>query len=96
MRKASETRIKALEDELITVRGELSKGEADLNWVRARIRTAIADFKNSPLFENYIESRRRQWVANFHRSKCYMVEIQQATLADANWVLDKHKILHLE
>ena len=60
MRVASEERIQALEDELKTIRGELSKAEANLNGVRARIRTAVADFKQSPVFESYIESKRRQ------------------------------------
>ena len=59
MRVASETRIKALREELTTVRDELSRTEADHNGARARIRTTMADFKNSPVFESYIELKGR-------------------------------------
>ena len=96
MRVATDTRIQVLRDELKIVRGKLSKAEDDLNGARARIRTTVADFKRSPVFENYVESRRRQWVSDFHRSEGSIVEIQQSTLAGANRVLDKLKILHPE
>ena len=33
-------------------------------------------------------------MSDFHRSEGFMVEIEQATLAEANRVLDKLKILH--
>ena len=66
MRVAADTRIEVLGDELKTVPGKLSKAEADLNGARARIRTVVADFKMSPIFESYIESRRQQWVSDFH------------------------------
>ena len=62
IRTASETRIKALEEELKGVRGVLNKTEADLNRARARIHFIVADFENSPSFESFIESRRQQWV----------------------------------
>ena len=75
MRVASETRIQALGDKLTTVRGELSKAEADLKGTRARIRTTVADFKKSPVFENYIESGRQLWVSNFHRSEGFIIEM---------------------
>ena len=93
---ASETRIKALGDELITVRGELSKAEADLNAAKVRSYTTVEDFKNSPVFENYIESMSQQWVSDFHRNEGFIVEMQQATLTGANRVLDKIKALHPE
>ena len=39
---------KALEGELKIARGALSRTEDDLNEARARIRSAVADYKNSP------------------------------------------------
>ena len=45
LRVAVETRIEAL--------------EANLNEVRAKIRTAVADFKKSPVFESIVESKRQ-------------------------------------
>ena len=96
IRTVSETRIKALEEELKGVRGVLNKIEADLKGARARIRSAMAEFKNSPGFESYIELRRHQWVLDFHRSKGFQIEMQQATLDRANRVLDKLKALHPE
>ena len=96
MRAASKTRIQALEDELKTVRGVLSMTKADVNGARARIHTAVADFRKSPVLESYIEARRRQWVSEFHRSTSFMVEMQQATLDGANRVLDKLNPLHSE
>ena len=96
IRTASETRIKALEEELKGVRGVLSKIEDELNGARARIRSAVADYKKSPSFENYVELRRQQWVLDSHRSEGYQIEMQQATLDGAKWVLDKLKPLHPE
>ena len=59
LRGAAETRIPALEGELKTARGELSRTKVDLNETRARIRFAEADYKNSPAFEwNFIEEVR--------------------------------------
>ena len=60
MRVAAETRIQAFENELKTVHGELSKSEAGLKGARARIHNTVVDFKNSPVFESYFESRRQQ------------------------------------
>ena len=59
MTVASEKRIQELRDDLKTVRGELSKAAADLNETRVRIRTAVAEFKHSFVFESYTESRRQ-------------------------------------
>ena len=67
--------IQALEDELKTAHSELIKTEADLNGARARIRTAVVEFKKSPIFESYIESKRQQWVSDFHRSEGFLVEM---------------------
>ena len=60
MRVAVETRIEALEGELKNAHSELSKTEADLNEDRARICTAVADFKKSLVFESFVESKRPQ------------------------------------
>ena len=49
MRVAAEMRIQGLGDELKTIRGELSKAEADLDGARARICTTVVDTKNSPV-----------------------------------------------
>ena len=76
MRVAYETRIQALGDELTIVHGELSKTKVNLNGARARIRTAVVDFKKSSVMESYIESRRQQWVSDFHRSVGFIVEMQ--------------------
>ena len=89
MRAAFETRIKALEDELTTTRGELNKAEADLNGTKTRIHPAVADYKNSPGFENYVDLRRQQWVFDFHQSEGLQNEIKLATIDGANRVLDK-------
>ena len=56
----------------------------------------MADFKNNLVFDKYIESKRQQWVSDFHRNEGFMVEMQQATLVGANRVLDKLKALHPE
>ena len=74
----------------------LSQTEADLNGARARIRSAVADFRNSPAFENLIELRRQEWLANFHQSVGYRNEITHAMVEGANRVLDRLKALHPE
>ena len=74
----------------------MSRTEADLNGARARIRSAVADFKNSPAFDNLIELRRQQWLSDFHQSMGYHNEIKFATLDGANRMLDKLKALHPE
>ena len=96
LRVAAETRIQALEYELKTARGTLSRTEADLNGARARIRSAVADDKNSPTFDNYVELKRQQWISDFQESEGYRNEIKFATLDGANRVLDKLKALHPE
>ena len=96
MRGAAESRIQALEGELKEARGELSQTEADLNGARARICSAVADFKNSPAFDNLIELRRRQWLTNFHQSEGYRNEIKYATLDGANRALDRLQALYSE
>ena len=68
----------ALEGELKYARTKLSKTEADLNEARTRVRTTIADFKNSPAFENFIEAKRQQWISDFHISTGVQVEMQQS------------------
>ena len=75
-RVAARTRIKVLEDEPEDAHTELSKTEADLNEARARICTAVADFKKSSAFENFVESKRQQWISDFHRSTGFQVEMQ--------------------
>ena len=94
MRGAAETRIQVLEVELKDASIRLRKTEADLNEARAKIRTAIADFKKSVAFENYIDSRRQQWLSDFHQSPGFQVEMWEATLAGANKVLEKLDALH--
>ena len=74
----------------------LSRTEADLNGARARIRSAVADFKNSPVFDNLIELRRQQWLVDFHQSVGYRNEIKHAMLEEANRVLDRLQALHPE
>ena len=54
LRGAADSRVQVLEGELKEARGVLSRTEADLNGARARIRSAVADFRNSPAFENLI------------------------------------------
>ena len=88
MRGAAESRIQALEGEPKKARGVLSRTEADLNGARARIRSAVADFKNSPAFNNHIELRRQQLLIDFQQSEGYRNEIKFATLDGANRVLD--------
>ena len=68
MREAAETRIQALEGELKDARTELGKTKADLNEARGKIRNAMADFKKSPIFKSFDESKRQQWISDFHRS----------------------------
>ena len=65
LRGAAELRIQALEGEMKVARGELSRTEADINGARARIRYALADFKNSPAFDNHVKLRRQQWLVDF-------------------------------
>ena len=96
LRGVVETRIEALEGELKDARTELNKTEADLNKARVRICTAVADFKNRPAFENFIESKRQQWIWDFDRSTGFQAEMQQTTLTGANRVLGKLNILHPE
>ena len=86
----------ALEGELKDARTKLSKTEADLNEARARIRIVVVDFKNSPVVENFIESKRQQWIWDFDRSTGFQAEMQQTTLTGANRVLGKLNILHPE
>ena len=74
----------------------LSRTEADLNGARARIRSAVADFRNSPAFENLIELRRQEWLANFHQSVGYRNEITQAMVEGANRALDRLTALYPE
>ena len=71
MRIAAERRIQALEGKLKTAQGTLSKTEADLYGARARIRSAVADYKKSPAFDNHVELRRQQWISNIHKSLGY-------------------------
>ena len=96
LRGAAESRIQALEGELKEARGELSRTKADLNRARARIRSVVADFKNSPAFDNLIELRRRHWLVDFHQSEGYRNEIKFATLDGANRALDRLQALHPE
>ena len=96
MRVVAETRIQALEDELKTAQGTLSRIEAYFNGARARIRSAVAYYKNSPTFNNYVELRRQQWISEFYESVDYRNEITFVTLYGANHVLDKLKALHPE
>ena len=49
-----------LDGELTDARTELNKTEADLDEARARICTAVEDFKKSPVFESFVESKRQQ------------------------------------
>ena len=60
LRVVTETKIQALEGELKTAQGTLSRTKADLNGARARIRSAVTDYKKSPAFDNYVELRRQQ------------------------------------
>ena len=62
----------------------LSRTEADLNGARARIRSAVADFKNSPAFDNLIEGKRQQWLTDYHQSVGYRNEITHAMVEGAN------------
>ena len=96
MRGTAESRIQVLEGEHKEARGVLSRTEADLNGARARIRSAVADFKNSPAFDNLIELRRQQWLADFHQSVGYRNEIVQAMVVGANRALDRLTALHPE
>ena len=96
MRGAAESRTQVLEGELKEARGVLSRTEADLNEARVRIRSAVADFKNSPAFDNLIELRRQQWLVDFHQSVGYRNEIKHAMLEGANRALDRLKALHPE
>ena len=89
LRGATETKIQALERELKIARGELSRTKADLNGARARIRSAVADYKNSLAFDNHVELRRQQWLSDFQQNEGYRNEIKFATLDEANRVLDK-------
>ena len=84
LRGAAESRIQVLEGELKKERGDKRRIEADLNGARARIRSAVAGFKNSPAFENLIELRRQEWLANFHQSVGYRNEIAQAMVVRAS------------
>ena len=96
LRVAVETRIQALDGELKTALGTLRRTKADLNGAKARIRSAVADYKNSPVFYYHVEMRRQQWISDFHQSVGYRNEIKLATIDGANWVLDKLKALHPE
>ena len=96
LRAVAETRIEALEGKLKDAHIELSKTEANLNEARAKTCTTVADFKQSTSFESYVESRRQQWLSDFHRSLGFQAEIQQATLAGANRSLSKLDALHPE
>ena len=96
MKGAAESRIQVLEGELKEARGVLSQTKADLNGARARIRSAVADFKNSPTFDNHIELRRRKWLIDFQQSEGYRNEIKFATLDGANRALDRLQALHPE
>ena len=96
LRGAADSRVQVLEGELKEARGVLSRTEADLNGARARIRSAVADFRNSPAFESLIELRRQEWLANFHQSVGYRNEITQAMVEGANRALDRLKAFHPE
>ena len=96
LRGAAESRIQALEEELKSERGNKQLVEHELNGVRARIRSAVADFKKSPAFESIIELRRQDWLANYHQSAGYRDEILQAMLTGANRALDRLRTLHPE
>ena len=96
LRGAAETRIPALEGELKTARGALSRTEADLNGAGARIRSTEADYKNSHALDNHVEMRRQQWISDFQRSEGYRNQIKFSTLDRVNCVLDKLKALHSE
>ena len=56
----------------------------------------MADFKNSPAFDNLIELRRWHWLADFHESEEYRNDIKLAMLDGANRALDRLKALHPE
>ena len=96
MRGAAESRVQALEGELKVERGDKRRVEDELNGARARIRSAVADYKNSPAFKNLIELRRQEWLANFHQSVGYRNEIAQAMVVGANRALDRLRALHPE
>ena len=96
LRGAAESRIQALEEELKAERGDKQLVEHELNGVRARIRSAVADFKKSPAFENIIELRRQEWLANFHQSAGSRDEILQAMVTGANRALDRLRARHPE
>ena len=96
LRVAVETRIQALDGELKTALGTLRRTKADLNGAKARIRSAMADYKNNPAFDNHVEMRRQQWISEFHQSVGNRNKIKLATIDGANRVLDKLKALHLE
>ena len=90
MSVATKTRIEALEGELKDAHTKLSKTEADLNEDRAKIRTAVADFNKSATFDNFLESKRQQWISDFRRSTGFQV------LAGAKRALGKLNALHPE
>ena len=96
MRVETKTRIEALEGERKEANIELEKWDATVNEARANICTAIADYKNSSAFENYIESKRQKWLSDFQESPSHYVEMRQVTLAGANKVLEKLNALHPE
>ena len=89
-------RIQALDGELKAALGTLRRTEADLNGAKARICSAVPDYKKSPTFENLTELRRQQWIFDFHQSLGYRNEIKRATIDGANRVLDKLKALYSE
>ena len=55
LREAAETKLQMVEGELQEVTTELKMNEAALNEARAKICIAVADYKKSTAFENYVE-----------------------------------------
>ena len=71
LRETAEAKLQAEEGELQEATTELKKNDATLNEARAKIRTAIADYKKSTVFNNYIELKRQKWLSNFQASPDY-------------------------
>ena len=58
--EAAETRIEAFKGELKEANIELEKRDNAINEARAKIRTAVADYKRSTAYENYVKSKRQK------------------------------------
>ena len=96
MREAAEAKLQAVDGELQEATTTLKKNDAALDDARANIRTAIANYKKSIAFDNYVESKRQRWLSNFQESPSYEVRMQQATFEGAEKVLEKLDALHPE